>query len=223
MREIILDTETTGLDPKAGHRLVEIGAIELINHTPTGNNYQTYINPERDVDPGAFEVHGLAKEFLQKQPVFEAILENFLSFISDSILVIHNAPFDMAFINMELERLNHEPIGRERVVDTLAMARKKFPGAQASLDALCRRFSIENSHRELHGALVDADLLAGVYLELIGGKEPALALSEKMVKKPTRDETRGFYKPRSITASPEELRQHEVFLKEITNPIWKRG
>ena len=150
-------------------------------------------------------------------------MENFLSFISDSILVIHNAPFDMAFINMELERLNYEPIGSERVVDTLAMARKKFPGAQASLDALCRRFSIENSHRELHGALVDADLLAGVYLELIGGKEPALAFSEKVVKKPTRDETRGFYKPRSFTASPEELRQHEVFLKEITDPIWKRG
>ena len=223
MREIILDTETTGLDPKAGHRLVEIGAIELINHTPTGNNYQTYINPERDVDPGAYEVHGLANEFLQKQPVFEAILENFLSFLSDSILVIHNAPFDMAFINMELERLNYEPIGTERVVDTLAMARKKFPGAQASLDALCRRFSIENSHRELHGALVDADLLAGVYLELIGGKEPALALSENVAEKPKRIETRGFYKPRSFTVSREELQQHEAFLKEITNPIWKRG
>jgi len=223
MREIILDTETTGLDPKAGHRLVEIGAVELINHTPTGNNYQTYINPERDVDPGAYEVHGLAKEFLQEQPVFEAISENFLNFISDSILVIHNAPFDMAFINMELERLNRAPIGIERVVDTLAMARKKFPGAQASLDALCRKFSIENSHRELHGALVDADLLAGVYLELIGGKEPALALSEKVAEKPERAETRGFYKPRSFTVSREELQQHEAFLKEITNPIWKRG
>ena len=223
MREIILDTETTGLDPKAGHRLVEIGAVELINHTPTGNNYQTYINPERDVDPGAYEVHGLTNEFLQKQPVFEAISENFLNFISDSILVIHNAPFDMAFINMELERLNYEPIGRERVVDTLAMARKKFPGAQASLDALCRKFSIENSHRELHGALVDADLLAGVYLELIGGKEPALALSEKVPEKPEQVETRGFYKPRSFTVSREELQQHEVFLKEITNPISKRG
>ena len=222
MREIILDTETTGLDPKAGHRLVEIGAVELINHTPTGTNYQTYINPERDVDPGAYAVHGLAKEFLQEQPVFEAISENFLDFISDSVLVIHNAPFDMLFINMELERLNLATIDMGRVVDTLAMARKKFPGAHASLDALCRRFSIENSHRELHGALVDADLLAGVYLELIGGKEPALALPEKLIEKPARDQLRGSYQPRSFDISPEELRQHEALLKKIINPIWKR-
>ena len=164
MREIILDTETTGLDPNMGHRLVEIGAVELINHTPTGVNYQTYINPERDVDPGAQEIHGLTKEFLKQHPVFGDISAEFMNFLSDSTLIIHNAPFDLAFINMELSRLGVAPISSERVIDTLVLARKKFPGAQANLDALCRKFAIENRHRELHGALVDAALLADVYM-----------------------------------------------------------
>tara|TARA_B100000575_G_C22915733_1_gene531498 strand:+ start:46 stop:717 length:672 start_codon:yes stop_codon:yes gene_type:complete len=222
MREIILDTETTGLDPKIGHRLVEIGAVELINHTPTGANYQTYINPEREVDPGAQEVHGLTNEFLKQHPTFEDVSDEFMTFLSDSTIIIHNAPFDLAFINMELERLGKVPLTPERVIDTLILARKKFPGAQASLDALCRRFAIENRHRELHGALVDAALLADVYIELIGGKEPTLGLSAKKAKTVAVDTTRVYQNPRSFPVSEEELELHRAFVKALINPIWDK-
>ena len=222
MREIILDTETTGLDPKMGHRLVEIGAVELINHTPTGVNYQTYINPERDVDPGAQEVHGLTNEFLKQHPTFGDISAEFIDFLSNSTLVIHNAPFDLAFINMELSRLGVAPISSERVIDTLVLARKKFPGAQVNLDALCRRFAIENRHRELHGALVDAALLADVYIELIGGKEPTLGLSAKKSKAVTEDTARVYQNPRSFPVSEEELELHRAFVKTLKNPIWDK-
>ena len=223
MREIILDTETTGLDPNMGHRLVEIGAVELINHTPTGVNYQTYINPERDVDPGAQEIHGLTNEFLKQQPVFGDISAEFMSFLSDSTLIIHNAPFDLAFINMELSRLEVTPISSERVIDTLVLARKKFPGAQANLDALCRRFAIENRHRELHGALVDAALLADVYIELIGGKEPTLGLSAKKSKMVADDTARVYQNPRSFPVSEEELELHRAFVETLKNPIWEKA
>ena len=222
MREIILDTETTGLDPKMGHRLVEIGAIELINHTPTGVNYQTYINPERDVDPGAQEIHGLTNEFLKQHPAFGDISTEFMNFLSDSTLIIHNAPFDLAFINMELSRLGVAPISSERVIDTLVLARKKFPGAQANLDALCRRFAIENRHRELHGALVDAALLADVYIELIGGKEPTLSLSAKKSKTVAEDIARVYQNPRSFPVSEEELELHRAFVETLKNPIWDK-
>ena len=222
MREIILDTETTGLDPKMGHRLVEIGAIELINHTPTGVNYQTYINPERDVDPGAQEIHGLTNEFLKQHPAFGDISTEFMNFLSDSTLIIHNAPFDLAFINMELSRLGVAPISSERVIDTLVLARKKFPGAQANLDALCRRFAIENRHRELHGALVDAALLADVYIELIGGKEPTLSLSAKKSKTVADDIARVYQNPRSFPVSEEELELHRAFVETLKNPIWDK-
>jgi len=222
MREIILDTETTGLDPKMGHRLVEIGAIELINHTPTGVNYQTYINPERDVDPGAQEIHGLTNEFLKQHPAFGDISTEFMNFLSDSTLIIHNAPFDLAFINMELNRLGEPSISSERVIDTLVLARKKFPGAQANLDALCRRFAIENRHRELHGALVDAALLADVYIELIGGKEPTLGLSAKKTNTVAEDTTRVYQKPRSFPVTEEELELHRAFVKTLINPIWDK-
>ena len=222
MREIILDTETTGLDPNMGHRLVEIGAVELINHTPTGVNYQTYINPERDVDPGAQEIHGLTNEFLKQHPAFEDISTEFMNFLSDSTLIIHNAPFDLAFINMELRRLGVAPISSERVIDTLVLARKKFPGAQANLDALCRRFAIENRHRELHGALVDAALLADVYIELIGGKEPTLSLSAKKSKAVAEDTARVYQNPRSFPVSEEELELHRAFVKTLKNPIWDK-
>jgi DNA polymerase-3 subunit epsilon len=222
MREIILDTETTGLDPKMGHRLVEIGAVELINHTPTGVNYQTYINPERDVDPGAQEIHGLTNEFLKQHPTFGDISAEFLDFLSNSTLVIHNAPFDLAFINMELNRLGEPSISSERVIDTLVLARKKFPGAQANLDALCRRFAIENRHRELHGALVDAALLADVYIELIGGKEPTLGLSAKKTNTVAEDTTRVYQKPRSFPVTEEELELHRAFVKTLINPIWDK-
>jgi DNA polymerase-3 subunit epsilon len=223
MREIILDTETTGLDPKMGHRLVEIGAVELINHTPTGVNYQTYINPERDVDPGAQGIHGLTNEFLKQHPAFGDISAEFMSFLSDSTLIIHNAPFDLAFINMELSRLEVTPISSERVIDTLVLARKKFPGAQANLDALCRRFAIENRHRELHGALVDAALLADVYIELIGGKEPTLGLSAKKSKMVADDTARVYQNPRSFPVSEEELELHRAFVETLKNPIWEKA
>ena len=222
MREIILDTETTGLDPKLGHRLVEIGAVELINHTPTGVNYQTYINPERDVDPGAQEIHGLTNEFLKQHPAFKDISTEFMNFLSDSTLIIHNAPFDLAFINMELSRLGVAPISSERVIDTLVLARKKFPGAQANLDALCRRFAIENRHRELHGALVDAALLADVYIELIGGKEPTLGLSAEKSKTVAEDIARVYQNPRSFPVSEEELELHRAFVETLKNPIWDK-
>ena len=222
MREIILDTETTGLDPKMGHRLVEIGAVELINHTPTGVNYQTYINPERDVDLVAQEIHGLTNEFLKQHPTFGDVSAEFMDFVSDSTLVIHNAPFDLAFINMELDRLGEPSISSDRVIDTLVLARKKFPGAQANLDALCRRFAIENRHRELHGALVDAALLADVYIELIGGKEPTLGLSAKKTNTVAEDTTRVYQKPRSFPVTEEELELHRAFVKTLINPIWDK-
>ena len=175
-REIVLDTETTGIDPKDGHRIIEIGALEMDNHMPTGKQLHLYINPERDIDAGAVAIHGLTSEFLADKPVFADIVDEFLNFVGDSPMVIHNAPFDMGFVNAELARLARAPLPMTQAVDTLPMARKKFPGAQANLNALCRRFEIDNSHRDLHGALIDADLLAAVYVELLGGRQPGLSL-----------------------------------------------
>lgn len=177
MREIVLDTETTGLEPADGHRVVEIGALELHNHMPTGRTYHQYINPARPMPQEAFAVHGLGDEFLRDKPLFSEIGAQFLEFIGDAKLVIHNASFDMKFLNWELKACNFAPVPMERAIDTLAIARKKFPGAPASLDALCRRFGIDNSARTLHGALLDSEILAEVYLELIGGRQPDLVLS----------------------------------------------
>ena len=160
MREIVLDTETTGISPRDGHRIIEIGALELMHHLPTGKKLHIYINPERDIDDGAVAVHGLTNAFLSDKPLFAEIVDEFLSFIGDAPLVIHNATFDMGFINAELDKIQHPTLPMNRAIDTLAIARKNFPGAQANLNALCRRFEIDNSHRDLHGALVDADLLA---------------------------------------------------------------
>jgi len=176
MREIVLDTETTGLNPKTGDRLVEIGAVELINHIPSGNHYHVYINPERDVPDEAFRVHGLSTEFLRDKPVFKAVVDGFLDFIGEDPLVIHNADFDMGFINWELGLLQRAAIGNHRVIDSLALARRKHPGGGNSLDALCSRYGIDNSRREKHGALLDSELLAEVYLELIGGRQSMLSL-----------------------------------------------
>ena len=172
MREIILDTETTGLDPKSGDRLVEIGCVELDNHLPTGRTYHQYVNPERDMPDEAFRVHGLSVAFLAKHPVFADIADAFLEFIGDADLVIHNASFDLGFINAELQRLGRASVENRRAIDTVQIARGKYPGAQASLDALCRRFEIDLSARTKHGALLDAELLADVYLELVGGRSP---------------------------------------------------
>ena len=178
MREIVLDTETTGFEPSEGHRIVEIGAIELFNHMPTGRVYHQYINPDRAMPPEAFQVHGLGDDFLRDKPRFAQIGAAFLEFIGDdSRLVIHNAAFDMKFLNAEMNWANLSAIPPDRALDTVALARKKFPGSPASLDALCRRFGIDNSAREKHGALLDSELLAEVYLELIGGRQPDFALS----------------------------------------------
>ena len=176
MREVVLDTETTGIDPAAGHRIVEIGAVELVNHIPSGRRFQRYLNPERDMPQDAERVHGLTRAFLAKHRRFAQEADEVLAFIGEAKLVMHNAPFDLGFLNAELERIHRSPIPVERTVDTLTIARRKYPGAPASLDALCRRFGIDRSMREKHGALLDAELLTEVYLELTGGRQPGLAL-----------------------------------------------
>jgi DNA polymerase III subunit epsilon len=177
MREIILDTETTGLDPATGHRIVEIGAVELVHHVPTGRHYHQYVNPERSMPADAFAVHGLSDDFLRPKPVFAEIADGFFDFLGDSKLVIHNAGFDIAFLNAELAWLGRLPIPLDRIVDTLVLARHRHPLAPNSLDALCKRYGIDNTRRQKHGALLDAELLAEVYIELIGGKQPALTLA----------------------------------------------
>jgi DNA polymerase III subunit epsilon len=177
MREIVLDTETTGFEPSEGHRIVEIGAVELENHLPTGRTYHQYLNPQRQMPPEAFAVHGLGDDFLRDKPLFAAVARAFLDFIGTAPLVIHNAAFDMKFLNAELRAAGHAPLPMARAIDTVAMARQKFPGAQASLDALCRRFGVDNANRVKHGALLDSELLAEVYLELIGGRQPDLMLA----------------------------------------------
>ncbi|MDW4498079.1 DNA polymerase III subunit epsilon [Sulfitobacter sp. D35] len=177
MREIVLDTETTGFDPETGDRIVEIGAVELIGHVATGKTYHQYINPERSMPEEAFQVHGLGDEFLADKPKFAEVGQAFLDFVGDAKLVIHNAAFDVKFLNAELRWMGLPQIAWERAIDTLEIARKRFPGSPASLDALCRRFGIDNSARTLHGALLDSEILAEVYLELIGGRQPDFALS----------------------------------------------
>lgn len=176
MREIVMDTETTGLNPDEGHRIVEIGAVELLNLLPTGRIFHRYINPERPMPKEAERIHGLDDAFLADKPVFAHVAAEFLEFVGDARLVIHNAAFDMMMLNAELSRLGRDPLPQARAVDTLDLARRKFPGAQASLDALCRRFEIDNSGREKHGALLDSELLAEVYLELKGGRQQGLSL-----------------------------------------------
>lgn len=177
MREVVLDTETTGFDPVAGDRIVEIGAVELLNHMPTGKVYHQYINPQRDMPEDAFRVHGLSVEFLSDKPLFADVADAFLAFVGDAKMVIHNASFDVKFLNAELGWVNKPQFSMAQATDTLEIARRKFPGAQNSLDALCRRFGVDNSMREKHGALLDSEILAEVYLELIGGRQPDFALS----------------------------------------------
>src|SRR4051812_14987947 len=179
MREIVLDTETTGLDPLRGDRLVEIGCIEIYNRMPTGQTFHRYINPERDVPAEAFNVHGLSTEFLASKPLFAEVVEEFLEFIADAPLVIHNASFDISFINAELDRIKRPAILRDRLVDTLLLARRKHPGVSNRLDDLCSRYSIDNSRRTKHGALLDAELLAEVYIDLIGARQSQLILASE--------------------------------------------
>jgi DNA polymerase-3 subunit epsilon len=220
MREIVLDTETTGLDPDAGHRIVEIGCIELVNYMPTGRVFHRHVNPERDMPEDAYAVHGLSAEFLATHPPFAAHAEALLDFVGDGRLVIHNAEFDLKFINAELRRLGKEPLSCA-VEDTLALARRRFPGAQASLDALCRRFAIDLSARTKHGALLDCELLAAVYLELIGGRQPGLdfiddgahAEGALAVARPIRP-------ARPHAASADELAAHAAMLQLLKQPLW---
>jgi DNA polymerase-3 subunit epsilon len=222
MREIVLDTETTGLNPANGDRIVEIGCIELINHVPSGNNYHQYINPERPMPEEAFNVHGLSEEFLADHPVMADVMDAFVEFIGDAPLVIHNAEFDMRFINAELGLLNRAPLKMDRAIDTVRLAREKFPGAPASLDALCKRFNIDNSSRTLHGALLDAELLAEVYLELIGGRQTDMGLTANAAATgaTTEDQERVRREPRPHVASAEEQAAHTAFLEKIKEPIW---
>ena len=222
MREIVLDTETTGLDPKLGHRIVEIGAVELINHIPTDNTYHCYINPERNVDQGAFEVHGLSTQFLSQFETFGNVVDEFNAFIKGDPLIIHNAPFDIGFLNSELSAIGRNAIDENRIIDTLPMARQKFPGAQVNLNALCRKYNIDNSHRDLHGALVDADLLASVYLELIGGKQPGLRLATERKKQGiTESVVQKERVKRVFAVNATELEAHSRLLDSLANPIWR--
>ena len=216
MREIVLDTETTGLDPFTGDRIVEIGALELIDHLPTGEQFHKYINPERDMPAEAFAVHGLSQEFLSDKPLFDQIVEEFEEFVKGDTLIIHNAPFDMKFLNAELKKINRAALSFDQVIDTLMLARKKHPAGPNSLDALCRRYKIDNSMRDIHGALLDSELLAGVYLELIGGRQTSLTLAVQEKKTVavvgTRvNKTRPAPLPSRLTE--EEKQQHQVLIE----------
>jgi DNA polymerase-3 subunit epsilon len=222
MREIVLDTETTGLDPSSGHRIVEIAGLELLHHLPTGRTFREYINPERDMPEEAERIHGLSADFLKDKPLFAAIAPAFLDFIGDAKLVIHNAAFDMKFLNAELRQVGLDPLVPERAIDSVMLARKRFPGAQVSLDALCRRFEIDNSARTFHGALLDCELLAEVYLELCGGRQPGLILESRRsriaVVAPSAREVRP---PRAHAASPEEEAAHAAMLEKLSDPLWR--
>ena len=222
MREIDLDTETTGLDPKSGHRVVEIGCVELTNHMPNGNTFHKYVNPERDMPSDAFDVHGLSTEFLSDHTVFGKIAEEFLEFIVDAELVIHNARFDISFLNAELERVNLPVIDITRTIDTVGLARRKFPGAPVNLDALCRRFEIDNTGRTKHGALLDSELLAEVYLELIGGRQPGLGLvGPARSEATTASSPREAKQPRRHAPNSAELEAHSKFIGSLDNPLWR--
>jgi DNA polymerase-3 subunit epsilon len=227
MREIVLDTETTGLDPGTGDKIVEIGAVELWNHLPTGKTFHKYLNPERNMPEEAQAVHGLSEDFLRDKPLFSQIVDDFLRFIKDSKLIIHNASFDMKFINAELELAKKSKLSGDIAIDTLSIARKKFPGSPASLDALCRRFNIDNSARTLHGALLDSEILAEVYLELIGGRQPDFGLSDI-----NTNDNKKLEENRQTTKRPEPLKKrlteeeekaHSVFVKKLgENSVWHK-
>ncbi len=231
MREVVLDTETTGLDPEQGDRIVEIGAVELKNHLPTGKTYHQYINPKRAMPPEAFAVHGLGDDFLKDKPVFTEIVDGFLTFVGDSKLVIHNASFDMKFINAELRWADRTPLPKDQALDTLAIARRKFPGSPASLDALCRRFGIDSFDRALHGALLDSEILAQVYLELIGGRQPDFGLSQSSfsVEKASQSASEAnpvLQRPAALQSrlTDQEKARHSEFVDALgPDALWHKG
>ena len=227
MREIVMDTETTGLDPTQGHKVVEIGAVELFNHIPTGRTFHQYINPQRQMPQEAFDVHGLSIEFLMSYPVFKDIAEKFLNFIGSSTLIIHNASFDVKFLNFELGNVGAEKIKNDRVLDTLKLARSKYPGSPASLDALSRRFRIDISKRSKHGALLDSQILAEVYLELIGGRQPGLELISTQTRNTTTTSNDGTFKrevPLPSLLTDTEKKAHDTFIKLLGEKcLWNKG
>ncbi len=232
MREIVLDTETTGFEPSEGHRIVEIGALELFNHLPTGRTYHLYLNPQRMMPKEAFEVHGLGDDFLRDKPLFADCATAFLAFIGDAKLVIHNAAFDMKFLNAELAKAGHPSLPYSRATDTVAMARAKYPGSPASLDALCRRFGVDNSRREKHGALLDSEILAEVYLELIGGRQPDLVLPGAVAQTRSKDAAgaapddwrpRPRPEPLPSRLTDADLAAHQDFVDNMGDTaIWKQ-
>lgn len=233
-REIVFDTETTGMDPVAGHRIIEIGCVELQDLIPTGRVWHQYLNPERDVPPEAVAVHGLTEAFLADKPVFSQVFADMLDFFGhDTRLVAHNAPFDLKFLNAELRAVGHPGIKPTRVLDTLAIVREKFPGAPASLDALCKRFAVDNTGRDLHGALLDAQLLAEVYLALMGGRQRGLNLEQTPTARESAPEdglmalgvpeAKGPPRPQRVfSLTPEERTAHEAMLAFIADPLWKK-
>ncbi len=231
IRELVLDTETTGLDHEDGHRIIEIGIIELENHLPTGSYFHYYLNPERDSDKRALEVHGLSREFLKDKPKFSEIADDFIDYISDSKIIIHNAPFDVGFLNSELARCNMKELNNDIIVDTLVLAKKKLIGQSVSLDSLCRRYNIDLTGREIHGAIKDAKLLAAVYLELIGGRQSKLNF-EIINDKISSEEEHLFnideyYKNMSLKKAnhlkinKEDFKLHLKSIKTIKNSIWE--
>lgn len=228
MREIVLDTETTGFEPGEGDRIVEIGAVELMGHVPTGRTYHQYINPQRSMPAGAFAVHGLGDEFLADKPLFKDIAQDFVDFVGDAKMVIHNAAFDMKFLNAELGWVNRPLLPMDQSLDTLAIARRRFPGSPASLDALCRRFGIDNASRTLHGALLDSEILAEVYLELIGGRQPDFALAADTRATTAQGGAQDWRptprpQPLSSKLTNEEAAAHAAFVDGLGDgSVWKK-
>lgn len=229
MREVVLDTETTGFEPSEGHRIIEIGAVELENHLPTGKTLQLYINPEREVPAEAIAVHGITNEFLADKPTFAEVYTQFTDFAQGAKLVIHNAAFDIKFLNHELGLVGVAPLPMTAAIDTVEMARRLFPGSPANLDALCRRFGIDNTERTYHGALLDSELLAEVYLELLGGRQHGLTLGGNNVLSGSKNGTgegggeqkkRPFCEPRNFTVTDEEKAAHAQMVAKLKEPLW---
>lgn len=223
MREIVLDTETTGFEPTEGHRIVEIGAVELKHGLRTGEYFHAYINPERSMPRAAYEVHGISEEFLKDKPLFKDVAKGFAEFLGEDNLVIHNAKFDMKFINFEFQQVGLPIIPMQRAIDTVLIARKKFPGSPANLDALCKRFAIDLSQRTKHGALLDAELLSDVYIELLGGRQVKMEFnSKKVITEKSTLKNAQFTKrvSRKFTITEEDKINHQEFLKKLKNPLW---
>jgi DNA polymerase-3 subunit epsilon len=216
MRKITLDLETTGLNPLEGHKIIEIGCVELINNFPTGNTWQTYINPKRNIPQEAFEIHGLTEEFLENKPFFKDTIDEFLNFIKDSDLIIHNAKFDMKFINYELEANNLNPISNNKIIDTIVIAKNMFPGQSNSLDALCKRYKIDLEKRKFHGALLDAELLAEVYLEMQGGRQQGFDLKNEYIDSKKKIDIKNIqYSKKVYKLTKEEIENNIKLIKSI--------